>query len=401
MNLKNYPMLNRYVQTETYSQGEYERRWALLQRIMKEKNCSALIVFSPIFEGYDQWIAGVRGLEYVVVSQEGDILGIRSVNMPEFRSDEINSRRLPLYPVHPRIRIAEHFDFEMLAGCLRKWGPRIASINAGKMSADFVDVLRQECNAVEWVDITLEAAVEKAVKSTEEIRSIRSANLAHEKAMGAMRYYLRQGRTFHEVSCDVAHVLGEQGAGNGLMHAFLINVGRQDEPSSLQAFTPYPGYRFAYGDRLMVLMETNGAGNHCTAVGRFFSIGEPSEDFRKATEACSEAQDFAASRMKPGVTLTEIVRDTRRFIESHGWETNEQCFMHSMGYHMYEQYAVDDITANVPLRENVFLHCHPVIRRHFPGTGRTELMHQLNPYLVGREGGVLMNRAPREIQIVE
>lgn len=384
MKLQNLQMQNRYEQVRLYSPDEFERRWRVARGVMQAHECRAMLVFNPFFEGYDQWIADTRGLNLVLVKENGTVIGEWMRKAFALQEEQ---------PTHSAIEIVS--DMQPI---LRNLGVRrVAAVNPNAMTV----VQREALKGIELIDVTLEMAVERAVKSDEEIMAIRSANRIHEKAMLAMQQILRPGRTFRDVSCDISGTMMDMGSGNGLMHAFLISLGKQDEPQDKRAIFKAPGRMFEYGDRMMVLLETNGLGGHCTAIGRFFSIGEPSEGFREAVDMCVRAQTFAVSMLRPGIRLTDIVRETRKFIEESSWETNDQCFMHGMGYHMYEQMAINDITEGIPLRKNMMLHAHPVVKRRYPGFAEKEPLHNLNAYLVGEEGGVCLNNIEKNLFVVE
>lgn len=383
MKLQELRMLDRYEQVRLYTPAEFERRWQVVRRVMQARDCRALAVFSPSFEGYDQWLADVRGLNLVIVPESGAVQGerTRGAFAPSIE---------PL--THAEIEIAA--DLTQVLRGLR--GERVAVVNPAAMTVSQCEALGN----AELVDVTLDISVERAVKSAEEILAIRSANRIHEKAMLAMQQILRPGRTFRDVSNDISGAMMTLGSGNGLMHAFIISLGRQDEPHDMRPFFEAPSRSLEYGDRMMILLETNGLGGHCTAIGRFFSIGEPSKGFQAAVNMCVRAQTFAVSMLKPGTRLSDIVRETRRFIEDCGWETNDQCFMHGMGYHMYEQLGINDITENIPMRANMMLHAHPVIKMPFPGFTEKEPLHNLNAYLVSDAGGVCLNNVEQNLFVV-
>ena len=396
MEFEHCTMVHRYEQVRVYTPKEFERRWALAREVAAKAGCGALLVCGPSAEGLDQYLADVRGLSAVILPLRGGAVGILRGRLD--RGDgSLQIREV----THPDIRVLKDYPGGTLADLLGPAGSRVAVAFPGAMSAILRDALDEVLPGTELVDVTLPLTVARAAKSEEDLRCIALANRVHEQAMLAMPQVIRVGRTFRDVSNDITELLCSLGSGNALIHAFLICVGPMDGPADMRAFFPAPGRVFEPGDRMQVLMETNGPGGHVTAIGRFFCLGEPTESWQKLVDMCIRAQDFAVSMLKPGERLTNIVRQTRRFIEGCGWETNDQCFMHGMGYHMYEQYAINDMTEDVPLCDGAFLHAHPVIKRRYPGMDWVEPFHHLDAYLVGPEGGVCTNHVPRKLFVLD
>ena len=75
MKLQDLRMLDRYEQVRLYTPAEFERRWQVARSVMQTHGCRTLVVFSPSFEGYDQWLADVRGLNLVIVPESGAVPG--------------------------------------------------------------------------------------------------------------------------------------------------------------------------------------------------------------------------------------------------------------------------------------------------------------------------------------
>lgn len=402
---QDWTMVERYEQVQTYSKKEFARRWALTRKVMQENGCEALIVCSAAMEGFDQWLTGVRNAAVAVVPMEGEVTAVLSWRVWDGKVANAQSnchriRRNAVEAVYDGIAVDQAFDVRRLGRLGR--APRIGLIHGESMTAMLKDHLAEALPEAAYVDLKLPLSLARAVKSPEELTAIRRASRTHEKAMSACMQLIRPGRTLRDVSHDIMQAICLAGAGNALIHAFIINIGGQDQGNDMRACFPFPGRMFAYGDRLFVLLETNGPGGHITAVGRFFSIGEPSKGFRDAVTMCMRSQELAASMLKPGETLSRIARETGRYIEAHGYGTAwDQCFMHGMGYFMYEQYALHDITSDLPLQENVMLHAHPVVKRFFPACAEPETMHHLDAYIVTPQGGQPTNRTPRELFVIE
>lgn len=405
MDRQSCTMLDRYEQVDMYSRDEFIRRWTLTRRIMQEHDCQALLVCSAASEGFDQWLTGVHNAALAILPMEGPTVAVLTGCVWDGRTDNAQSwvshiNRNLVRPLFEDMVVNEAFDVRCL-GCLGR-APRIGMIHGSSMSAALKDHLEAALPGAVYVDLKLPLSLARAVKSPEELAAIRKASLAHEKTMAACMQIIRPGRTLRDVSHDIMQSICLMGAGNALIHAFIISIGEQDGMNDMRPYFAFPGRTFAYGDRLFVLLETNGPGGHITAIGRFFSIGEPSKGYRDAVDISIRSQDLAASMLRPGETLSHIARETGRFIEASGYGTAwDQCFMHGMGYFMYEQYALHDMTSDIPLQENVMLHAHPVVKRFYPGCPEPETIHHLDAYIVRPQGGQCTNRMPRKLFVIE
>jgi hypothetical protein len=138
-------------------------------------------------------------------------------------------------------------------------------------------------------------------------------------------------------------------------------------------------------------------------MGRHYVVGDLNKDFAASLAKGAELNKFAGSMMKPGVSLGEIVDATEQHAAEIGVELKRACWMHGLGAFYYEQYAVDDISHNEPLRDGALLHCHPIGYRYFPELGENvrEDFFWLNTYVVTPQGGKLLTELPMEVQVID
>ncbi len=396
--LEGMPMVRRWEQARTYSEAEFARRRALVRGLMAERGAEALLILMPASEAYDAWLLGEHNLDGVAVSADGAVLGLTAQAYPP-KARELFHGAFFAPPQDTAFTDDPDALMRRLSGA-----KRIGLINPGAMTHAVAQQLERVAPGATLVDMTLEVAIRKNVKSAEEKAAIAAAGRVHERVMLAMPQVLRQGRSVRDVSNDITAMMCQMGSGDALIHAFLINYGPSDAPAYPLRMNPWPGEIFRARDRAMVLLETNGPGGHCTAIGRFFCLGEPDPGFSEVIDMTIRTQRYATSLLKPGATLREVARQTQRFVEGNGWETAaDQCFMHGLGANLYEQFAVGDISQDTPLLTDCFMHAHPVVKRHFPRLGPDALDHQfiLDAFLVSEEGGVRTNNVPQKLFIVE
>ena len=247
-------MLDRYEQVDMYSRGEFVRRWTLTRRIMQEHDCQALLVCSAASEGFDQWLTGVHNAALAILPMEGPAVAVLTGRVWDDRMDNAQSRvsrinRNLVRPLYEDIAVDEAFDVRRL-GCPGR-APRIGLIHGSGMSAALKDHLEAALPGAVYVDLKLPLSLARAVKSPEELAAIRRASLAHEKAMAACMHIIRPGRTLRDVSHDIMQSMCLMGAGNALIHAFIISIGEQDGMNDMRPYFAFPGRTFAYGDRLL------------------------------------------------------------------------------------------------------------------------------------------------------
>jgi Xaa-Pro aminopeptidase len=116
-------------------------------------------------------------------------------------------------------------------------------------------------------------------------------------------------------------------------------------------------------------------------------------------EMTVKANQFAGSMLKPGIRLTDIVKATRAYIESWGYETNNQNYMHGLGGSTNEQFSINSWTEDIPMKENMYVHCHPMIRRWY-GNAANYFLTQ-DTYLNTPNGGLRLNNCPQKLFIIE
>jgi len=408
-------MVDRFEQVQCFSAGELERRWAAVRGVMREQGVDLLLILEGDWEGYSQWLIGTKDASYIIVPPEGEITAVRGHCLPEkgtsaadkaLRRERLASGR-SLVPIHPGVRYVECLDAEDLLAHFKSGARRrIGFIHLETMRASTRDFLKGVFPGAEYVDITLAIDPVKATKSPEELRLIRNAIVLHEKVMAALPSIIRPGRTIQEINNDTAYLAHQLGSGGGVCLLFALQFGK-DEAGPITTHSQivdYPERRVERGDRVFMLLESNGIGGHFTAMGRNFILGEPSAETRRYWDLALKMQDFAAGMLRPGTCVKEIFDANIRYIESLGHKTNMQNYLHSLGYVFGERPYLHDPSETIPLRENMVYLNHPHVRIDRGGdTGRVAYddLYAIDTYLVTPEGGKRQNAVPRELIIIE
>ena len=386
-------MTDRYEQVQLYSKAEFARRRDCILNVMKENDIRAVWFTECAEEAYDEWLTGRRYLENMLVTDDGRVLGIRR-NMPA-----------DIFTAHedaPDVHLGDHFslspymDAEQVIAQLKALNvKRLGVVLPVRIKAALFDAL---CEAgIECVDVSIPVALERAVKSKEEYFVMKQAADIQKKVFYALPQMIREGRVLDEVCHEIWHMMASLGA-SGVVHGGLICNGPQEK--TIPDFAGLDrSHRIERGDRFFTLFEANGPGHHHAAFGRHLLFkGELREDWEKSVSDAAAIHDYAVSLMKPGkITLREIAARTQTFAndlgytvrEEHGWN-----WMHSMGGYYYEQYSLQDYTDDIPLRSNIVLHCHPLVRRLSP-EGLPEDMFILNTYFINEDGAEDLFNVPK------
>lgn len=408
------PMINRYEKVQCFSKGEMERRFALTRKVMREQGTDVLLVLEGFWEGYSQWLTGNRNPSVIIVPREGKItavFGEEYLKKGEKPSTELHTERFTDYlmpaPVHEDIEYVRGLDGYALAELLEKYqNQRLGFLHLESMTAGMERYLKEAVPKAEYVDITLALDAVKGIKSPEEMQLIRNAVVIHEKVMRALPSIIRPGRTVQQINTETRYLMHQLGSGTEECLSFAIQFGndRKGPLCHHSGLAIYPERALEKGDRIFMLLESNGIGGHFTAMGRNFCLGEPSAETVKFWELCLKMQDFAAERLKPGAVIKEIFDENVRYIESLGYKTNKQNYLHSLGYVLGEKPYLHDPSETIPLSENMVYLNHPHVRiDRGADTGKVlyDDLYAIDTYLVTPAGGVRQNSIPRELIVIE
>lgn len=392
-------MVNRYEQVELFSSAEYERRIQGVRDIMVHRSVDLALFLECAEETYDHWLSGRRYLDYIIVPQKGMSFSVLYSELDESRCPMTAGVDFGRYILQRQkaqqpcdgMSFMNRLPDQKLAEFIATFSPgRIGLILPDHMNAGLYDALTAKLPCVEFVDITLDVALFKAVKSDEEVYAIRQSAMAQRKIFQALPHMIRPGRSANDINREIAYYISELGS-SGCCHGGLQNKGNMDVPAIGMGGAD-PNAPLQYGDRMFVMLEANGPGHQHYAFGRHFVLGEPSKAYANAIDVAIKTHQFAVDLMKPdSLTLAQIAVKTRKYCNKLGYTLMERVgwnWMHSMGAYYYEQYSLEDYSEDTPLRSNILLHAHPVTYRTYPeiDPNLREDQFVLNTYLITDEG---------------
>lgn len=146
------------------------------------------------------------------------------------------------------------------------------------------------------------------------------------------------------------------------------------------------------GDYLEVMIEVSSNTGVWGECARVFSVGEPSEEMKAMAAKAFEAQDYAASLLKPGVIPSEVFEKYCDKLTEMGFPREQRFFCHGQGYDVCEAPFIRPEN-DVPFPDNAFIAIHPSMYDRPNNIG----CFQCDNYMVTEEGAVRLTKTPREI----
>ena len=411
MNYKSKYMVNRYEQVELYSRSEYARRLSGIRNVMKEQEVDTALFLECGEEAYDHWLTGQRYLDLIIVPGSDEAVGVCMSEMNEALCDEPDTTDFGRYFLQKKpdmvcdgVRFIGHSPDNILADIISAGNPkRIGLVLPVNMNASLFDEIIKRLPDVEFKDISIPTAMFRSIKSDEEWYAIMQSRTMQRKVMEALPQIFRLGRTIREMQHEVSSLFMEMGS-TGVRNGNIHYEGPMDAPGGPRDGSP--DHRLQIGDRMSALFEVPGPGHQCIAFERHYSIGAPSKGYEEAVNNAIDVHNYAVSLMKPdSLSLRQIADKTREYVHCKGLELFESWgwnWMHSMGAFFYDQYSLEDYTDELPLKDGMMLHCHPLIFRYFPQAGPDvkEGIHLVNTYRIGPEGAIDLIGIPKDLVVL-
>lgn len=400
-------MAHRYEQVELFSKAEYKRRLDGIRNVMKDQEVDVALFLECGEETYDHWLTGQRYLDLIIVPAQDEAVAVAMSELNEALGTGFDSFIMQKRPDKfcDGVRFIGHAPDSYLADIITAGSPkRIGLVLPVNLNASLYDEIIKRVPAIEFCDISIPVAMFRSVKSDEEWYAIRQGRNMQMKVMEALPQILRLGRTIGDMQQEVSRLFIELGA-SGVRNGNIHYNGPMDAPGD-GPMNSDPSHKLQIGDRISALFELPGPGHQCIAFERHYSIGEPSRGYAESVENAIRVHNYAVSLMKPdSLSLAQIAVKTRKYANSLGLELFESIgwnWMHGLGAFFYDQYSLEDYTEDLPLQENLMLHCHPLIFRYFPeiSPSAREGIHLVNTYRIGPEGAEDLIGMPKDLIVL-
>jgi Xaa-Pro dipeptidase len=349
------------------SREEIERRYRNVREAMAEHHLDALLVCGSEYSGFEGAVTYLSGFvivhryAYVLLPREGD---------PTI-----------IFPAEARY-VGEHgrswIEDQVFADRPGQYlGDRLAAQRVGVYGLDYVMAVR-DFEAmhlrVELVPFDVEFDLARAVKSDEELASVRDS--VRINTAGFLAY--EPDKTAADVLAPAEQLFVEEGCGRLTMNMVLVGaefaIARNDT---------------VLGEFCIPSLEIAGPGGHWVEVSR--AIGEPNAEVRRMFEAYEEYFETAKSALRPGATAHDVHRAVSKGFSERGYHLGHVTG-HSIGMTMIEHPKIGE-GIETELRENMVFSMHP----HVIAENGHDCLYMQDTWLVTTGGGEPLAGLPMAI----
>lgn len=384
------------------STGELERRWKAVRELMKERGIDFLLIQNnnDYLGGYLKWFTDMPAVHAypaaAIFPREDEMTTFwHGSSDPKEAGPEAwllrgVKKRLST-PIMLSMNYTTTYDGEGVVEELKSYGKcRVSFVNEGAMTQGFAGYIRSHLTQAEFVDITDEIDVIKAIKSPEEIECIKLSAHIHDEAMKACFAAIKPGVREFEVAAAGRLKCRMMGSEQQFILIGTAPAGKPFPYSSIHAMNRV----LKEGDQIGILVEATDPAGYYTHLHRIACIGSASPELQAAFEQAKEAQKVTLDLMKPGVDSLDLMKANNDYLLSHGYPKENRLYAHGQGYDLVERPSFQP-GENMRIMEGMNIAPHPVI----PAKHATAIV--CDNYIVGKTGvGECIHKFPKEITIL-
>ena len=353
------------------SRQEIERRYGLVREAMEEQQLDFVLVCGSEYTGFEGAVTYMSGFvivhryAYVLLPREGD---------PTI-----------VFPAEARY-VGRHgtswIEDQVFVERPGKWiGDRCVAKRVGVFGMDYVMAVRDFEGThlkVEFVPFDVEFDLARAVKSDEELQSVRDSVRINTEGFHAFAAEYAPGKSAAEVLAPAERLFVAAGCGRLTMNMVLVGA----EFAMARADT-------VLGDFCIPSLEVAGPGGHWVEVSR--AIGEPNAEVSRMLEAYEEYFEAAKTALRPGATAHDVHRAVSKGFSDRGYRLGHVTG-HSIGMTMIEHPKIGE-GIEAELRENMVFSMHP----HVIAENGEDCLYMQDTWLVTADGGEPLAGLPMRI----
>jgi Xaa-Pro dipeptidase len=364
------------------SQTDIDRRYAAVREAAQAAGVDAVVVSGSEYTGFEgaiRYLSGFRILHryaYVVLPVDGEpaIVYPREARWVGDHGEAWIEEQV--FAEHPGGWIADR---------ARDQGWRRIGIYGLDYAMAVRDYRALADGPVEIVPFDQQFDLARAVKSDEELESVREGMRINEAGVEAVLRAYELGRTEAELMGDAEKIFTAAGCYRTTMDMILGGP----EGSAYPEFKfPSAERRLERDDLLLYGLEVAGPGGHWVEFSRPICAGQPSRDTLAAMDAYHEYADAARKTMKAGATAHDVHRAVSRGFVERGFSLGHVTG-HSIGMTMIEHPRIGEGN-EVELRENMVVSMHP----HAITADERTCLYMQDTWLVTAAGGVPFSDVP-------
>ena len=228
----------------------------------------------------------------------------------------------------------------------------------------------------------------RAVKSDEELRSVRASMAINEAGVRAVIDAYQPGRTEAELMGEAERTFAARGTTRLTMDMVLAG---SDGAMPPQMRHPDPARQIASGDLLLYGLEVAGPGGHWVELSRPICGGTLARETEELMEAYREYHEAAREHLRDGASAHDVHRAVSRPFVERGYQLGHVTG-HSIGMTMIEFPRVGE-GADVELKAGMTLSLHP----HAYNEERTACLYMQDTWLVGEQGAEPLSQVPVQV----
>jgi Xaa-Pro aminopeptidase len=353
------------------SPADVERRFARVREALARHGLDAALVCGSEYSGFEGAVTYLSGFAivhryaYVVVPLEGEPVIV--------------------FPSEARY-VGEHgtswIAQQVFVDRPGEWiAERLRGKRVGVYGLDYVLTVRDYRaldGAVELVPWDVEFDLARAVKSEEELESVRESVRINTDGFWAFLEAYAPGKTAAEVLAPAERLFVERGCGRLTMNMVLVGpeftIARNDT---------------ILGDFCIPSLEVAGPGGHWVEVSR--ALGEPSAEVERMLDAYDEYYEVARGALRPGATAHDVHRAVSKGFVERGYHLGHVTG-HSIGMTMIEFPKIGE-GVETELEENMVFSMHP----HAISDDGRECLYMQDTWLVTRDAGEPLAELPMRI----
>lgn len=385
--------------TASISTAELERRWKSAREVMKRLGIDYLVMRNDeeFLGGYVKWFSDFsarHSYPYSVIFPADDEMTLITCGPPppgepfppQYAVRGVK-RRLAA-PYFPSFHYTGTMDAELVVGVLsEKKGATVGLVGRSSIPIPFHEYLVGHLAGYKWVDATEEIDRLMVIKSPEEQEWIRKTAALQDAGMEHLKRTIRPGMRDFEVLAEAQYSVVRSGSERQLI---LVSSAPPESTVRYQ-FRHFQNRVIREGDRVAVLIETNGPCGFYTEIGRMFMLGKTVAALRDAHALSVEAQTLSLKMLKPGADPAEIWEANNRFLTGHGCKPERRLYAHGQGYNLVERPGIRyDEPMRIQVGMNITVHPFVLNDRIWASTCDNYLITETGP-------SECIHKTPKEI----
>ena len=400
--------------TKCISTPELERRWKAIREMMRERKIDYLVMQNSeeYLGGTIRWFTDLSARWQfpmtVIFPVDDEMTTINCAG--DHRTEQFPSEKVQPHwgqppwavrgikntlgaPYFLTIPYTNTMDAELAVGVLKeKKKPTVGLVETAFMPVPFYQYLVNNLPDAEFVDATEWVDEIKVIKSPEEIELIKATAALQDRAIEHLRKTIKPGMRDFEVYAEIKYSTIRSGS-----ERQLVQVGSGPPETPVRFFVRHFQNRMIReGDKVSVLIETNGPGGYYTEIMKCFMVGrKPPQALQDAHGVAMEVQRMNVDRLKPGADPKELWYMTNDFLKSKGYEPNLRLYSHGQGLSLVERPLIR-YNETWKIKAGMNITVHPMV------FNKTVWATVCENWMVGEDGaGECLHKSPQEVVIIQ